>query len=287
MNEFFSKIIGMPLLASKHGADVDLLILYIHYLMGVLFVGWMAYFTYALWRFRQSKSPKADYAGVKSHSSTYVEVAVAVAEVLLLFALAVPFWARAVDKFPDEKDSTVIRITAKQFDWMVRYPGVDGVFGKQDITLVSTENPMGLIAKDPKRKAEDPQGADDIFVEGIKEMAVPVGKPVIAHLTSLDVIHSFKVVPLRVTQDCNPGMDIPIHFIPTATNTYQIQCSQLCGNGHYNMRALFKVLGTNEDTQYVIPAGHDTNVFGLFGTNDYTKWLASKPKVGAKAVSFE
>src|SRR5712691_10684966 len=86
------------------------------------------------------------------------------------------------------------------------------------------------------------------------------------NLTSLDVIHSFKVVPLRVTQDCNPGMDIPIHFIPTKTNAYWIQCSQLCGNGHYSMRALFKVLTTNE----------------------FDAWLASKPKVGtAKAAGYE
>ena len=266
MNEFFSKLIGMPLLASKHGADVDLLILYLHYLMGILFVGWTAFFFYALWRFRKSKNPKADYLGAKSHSSTWIEVGVAVAEIFLLMALAVPFWAGAVDKFPNEKESTVIRVTAKQFDWMVRYPGADGVFGKQDIKLVSAENPMGLIAKDPKRKAEDPLGADDVFIEGLKEMAVPVNKPVIAHLTSLDVIHSFKVVPLRVTQDCNPGMDIPIHFVPTKTNTYQIQCSQLCGNGHYSMGALFKVLTTNE----------------------FDAWLASKPKVGAaKAAGYE
>ena len=123
---------------------------------------------------------------------------------------------------------------------------------------------MGLLAKDPVRKAEDPEGEDDVLVES-SEIAVPVGRPVIAHMTSMDVIHSFKVVALRVTQDCNPGMDIPVHFIPTVTNTYYIQCSQLCGMGHYSMRGTFKVLGTNE----------------------FAEWLASKPKVGAKAVSFE
>ena len=69
-----------------------------------------------------------------------------------------------------------------------------------------------------------------------------VAKDVIAHISSLDVIHSFKVVPLRVTQDANPGMSIPVHFFPTQTNTYQIQCSQLCGNGHANMKGIFKVL---------------------------------------------
>jgi cytochrome c oxidase subunit 2 len=93
-------------------------------------------------------------------------------------------------------------------------------------------------------------------------MAVPVGKPVIAHITSLDVIHSFKVVPLRMTQDANPGMSIPVHFVPTITNTYLIQCSQLCGNGHSSMRGVFKVLSQE----------------------DFDKWLKSK---SGGAVSYE
>jgi cytochrome c oxidase subunit 2 len=264
MNEFFGKLMGLPLLASTHGKDVDLLILYLHYMMGILFVGWTIYFFYAIWRFRKSRSPKADYVGATTHASSWIEVGVAVAEMVLLFFMAIPYWATSVESFPDEKSSTVLRVIAAQFNWTARYPGADGVFGKQDITLVSAENPMGLLAKDPNRKAEDPQGADDV-VAGGSEIAVPVNKPVIAHMTSLDVIHSFKVVPLRVTQDCNPGMDIPVHFIPTVTNTYLIQCSQLCGNGHYSMKGTFKVLGTNE----------------------YAAWLESKPKVGAKAVSFE
>jgi heme/copper-type cytochrome/quinol oxidase subunit 2 len=45
------------------------------------------------------------------------------------------------------------------------------------------------------------------------------------------VIHSFKVPPLRVTQDAIPDAH-PIHFVATKTNNYQITCAQLCGNGH-------------------------------------------------------
>jgi cytochrome c oxidase subunit 2 len=148
----------------------------------------------------------------------------------------------------------------------VRYPGADGIFGKQDISLVSSENPMGIIAKDPKLKNTDTNGLDDVILE-TSEIAVPVNKPVIAHITSLDVIHSFKVVSMRVTQDANPGMSIPIHFIPTVIGTNQIQCSQLCGNSHYTMRGLFKVMSQP----------------------DYDAWLLSKPKIGSAtpAASFE
>ena len=45
----------LPELASKHGKDVDLLIIYIHWLMIVLFVGWIIYFAYALFRFHHKR----------------------------------------------------------------------------------------------------------------------------------------------------------------------------------------------------------------------------------------
>jgi hypothetical protein len=48
MKEWFANhILGMPELASKNGQDVDALIVYVHWLMLALFIGWMAYFFYA------------------------------------------------------------------------------------------------------------------------------------------------------------------------------------------------------------------------------------------------
>jgi len=78
------KLLGLPVLASEHGKHVDNLIIYVHWLMIVLFVGWLAYFAYTLFRFHRSRNPKADYVGVKSHASTYIEGAVAIVEGVLL-----------------------------------------------------------------------------------------------------------------------------------------------------------------------------------------------------------
>src|SRR6187431_1158680 len=143
------KLLGLPVLASEHGKEVDNLIIYVHWLMIVLFVGWFAYFVFALFRFRRSRNPKADYIGVKGHSSNYIEVAVAVVEMVLLFGLAIPLWAKVVDKMPAENGSTVIRVVAQQFGWNVRYAGPDGVFGKQDMTKMTPTNPIGLDSSDP------------------------------------------------------------------------------------------------------------------------------------------
>ncbi len=127
------KLLGLPPLASEHGQYVDNLIIYVHLLMGVLFVGWMAYFVLVLIKFRKSNHPKADYTGVTSHASTWIEVLVAAIEAVLLIGVAIPLWAKASDtnKFPSEKDSTLIQIVAQQFNWNVRYPGKDGIFRPQ------------------------------------------------------------------------------------------------------------------------------------------------------------
>jgi len=253
-----NSLLGLPELASQHGADVDKLIIYVHYLMALLFAGWLAYFLYCLFRFRKGRNPKADYHGVRGHMSTWLEVAVAAVEAVLLLGFAVPLWAKVVDDLPPGEDATVIRVTAQQFAWNARYPGADGVFGKQDVKLLSGENRFGYIP-------EDEAGKDDIS-PGLNDIAVPVNKPVIINLTSMDVIHSFKLYNLRVNQDAIPGLMVPIHFLPTKPGRYQIVCAQLCGNAHAGMRGFFTV----------------------FEQADYDKWLAGYSAASAaEAVSFE
>jgi cytochrome c oxidase subunit II len=248
------KLLGLPPLASEHGRGVDDLIIYVHWLMIVLFIGWITYFAYALFRFHRSRNPKADYVGVKSHASSYIEGAVALVEAILLIFVAFPLWSRAVEKFPKESESTVIQVVAQQFAWNVRYPGKDGIFGKQDMRWVKEDNVFGV---DPT----DPNGKDD--VQTLNEIHVPVNKPVIVFISSKDVIHSFKVIAMRVTQDAIPGLRIPIWFKPTVPGKYQINCAQLCGNGHSSMAN-----------------GYIT----VESQTDFEKWLASK--AGA-ATSFE
>ena len=108
--EFFSKLLFLPEVASAHGKALDDLQIYVHLLMAVLFVGWFAFFVFAVFKHRKSAHPKADYVGARSHFSTYAEVGVAAIEGLLLLGFAVPLWAKSVDRFPEEKDALVIQI---------------------------------------------------------------------------------------------------------------------------------------------------------------------------------
>ncbi len=38
-----------------------------------------------------------------------------------------------------------------------------------------------------------------------------------------------------------PGLDVSLHFTATKPGKYEIVCTQLCGLGHYNMKAYLDV----------------------------------------------
>lgn len=219
--------------ASTHASQIDEIIGYTHILMLILFVGWGAYFVYTLFRFRASKNPEANYKGVQNHYSTYIEVAVVIAEVALLIGLSIPFWSNVVTAFPKKEKAHIVRVVAQQFAWNIHYPGPDGKFGKTDTKLVNSQtNPLGL-------DSSDPHSADDIVT--VNHLNVPIDQPTIVELSSLDVIHCFGVPEMRLKQDILPGLMIPTWFDPIKEGTFEIMCAQLCGIGHYRMRGFIHV----------------------------------------------
>jgi len=224
--------LGMPIQASTHANDVDSLISIVHWLMFVLFIGWGAFFVFVLVRFRKGANPVASYTGAKGHVSKYLEIGIVLVEAVLLVFYAIPAWATRVRDFPDQQKAVGIRVVAEQFAWNIHYPGADGKFGRTDIKLIAADNPLGLDRTDPAAK-------DDIT--SINQLTVPIDEPILIHLSSKDVIHSFGVYELRVKQDAVPGLEMPVWFVPNRVGTYEITCSQLCGLGHYRMRGFVNV----------------------------------------------
>lgn len=227
------ELLGLPAQASAHAQQIDQMIVLVHWLMAVLFVGWGGFFIYTLVRFRKGANPKADYTGVKSHTSSYLEIAVAVIEAVLLVGFAIPAWTARVNAFPADAEALTIRVVAKQFEWHTHYPGADGRFGRTALDLITPTNAIGL-------DRSDPNGRDDIAT--INELNLPVNQPVVVRLSTQDVIHSFSITQMRIKQDAIPGMEIPLWFEPTVTGNYEINCSQLCGLSHYRMRGFVNVM---------------------------------------------
>ena len=199
MNDL-SKWMGMPLDASGHGAAIDGMMSWVHWLMLALFLIWAPFFIYCLWRFHEKRSPRASYTGVKSKFSSYLEAGVVVAEAVLLVGFALPIWAEIKNDFPEESESIVVNVIAEQFAWNIIYPGEDGEFGKTTLT-----KPIEI-------DASDASGLDDIIITNTLHLVKD--RPVIVNLSSRDVIHSFAVPNMRVKQDAIPGLEIPVWFVP-------------------------------------------------------------------------
>ncbi|MEM7232175.1 MAG: cytochrome c oxidase subunit II [Planctomycetota bacterium] len=249
----------MPPDLSKHGEALDALNFWVHVLMAVLFVGWGAFFLLTLVKFRSGANPKADYHGVKGHTSSYLEIAVAVIECALLFGLSIPLWNTWVRDAQMSKDALHVRVVAQQFQWNVQYPGPDGKFGRLDSQLVDEAlNGLG-------RDYEDPNGRDDVVT--VNQLIVPKDRPVVIHVTTKDVIHSFFLPVVRVKQDTMPGQSIRIQFeakqtsaefrdeeaknnpkfeTPDAVPSFEIACAQLCGGQHYRMVGQFHIVTQEE-----------------------------------------
>jgi cytochrome c oxidase subunit II len=158
-------------------------------------------------------------------------------EVLALGVFGVKAWA---DQYltPPSANAMPVQVQAGQFAFYFRYPGPDGKFGAIHPNLIdeSTENFFGLDPNDPDAK-------DDIVTA---EMAIPVNREIHLLMHSKDLGHAFFVRELRVHQDFVPGLDVSLHFTATKIGRYEIVCTQLCGLGHYNMKAYLDVFSQED-----------------------------------------
>ncbi len=115
------------------------------------------------------------------------------------------------------RDQALAEVTARQFEWRIRYPGFD-----------ESGNLLPLMP--------DPQPTD---LYTVNDLHLPSGVPVMISLRSDDVQHSFFLPELRVKQDAVPGLVIPVWFQAEKSDTYSLLCAELCGWGHYKMKARF------------------------------------------------
>jgi cytochrome c oxidase subunit 2 len=154
-------------------------------------------------------------------------------EALALGVFGVKAWA-TVYFTPPAANALPIQIQAGQFAFYFRYPGPDGTFGPLHPDQISEAN-ANFFGLDTTHDADS---KDDIVAA---EMAIPVNREIHLMMHTKDVGHSFFVPELRIQQDFVPGLDVSVHFTATKIGKYEIVCTQLCGLGHYNMKAYLEV----------------------------------------------
>lgn len=229
---FASRQFAAPAPISSNASDIDRQYRLTLWVVGILFVAAQLALAFAALRFRDRGQRARFLPG-----NVAIEIAGAAAAIIIFLGLGFlgrKAWA-AVRYAGPPTGSIQIEVTEMQFQFLFRYPGADGQFGRIDPALISaaTGNPLGI-------DQNSPAGRDDIVASGT--LAVPIGRPIELLLRSQDVIHSFFVRELRLQQDAVPGMIIPIHFTPDKIGKYDIVCTQLCGLGHSKMHAVMQVM---------------------------------------------
>jgi cytochrome c oxidase subunit 2 len=154
-------------------------------------------------------------------------------EVLALGVFGAKAWA-SVYLDPPAANALPVQVQAGQFAFYFRYPGPDATFGPAHANLISEAN-ANFFGLDTTNDADS---KDDIVTA---ELAIPVNREIHLLMHSKDVGHSFYVPELRIQQDFVPGLDVSVHFTATQIGKYEIVCTQLCGLGHYNMKAYLEV----------------------------------------------
>ena len=197
---------------------------------GIFFVGINLFVVYALLRYRHRPgSPRAAHEPESKALERWL-IGITTVGIMALLAPGLVVYASYV-KPP--QDATVLEVLGQQWQWRFRLPGADGKLGLSETRHVSPTNPFGL---DPA----DAAGQDDILIAE-QEVHLPLNKPVHVILRSHDVLHDFFVPPFRARMNMVPGQISTFWFTPTQAGRFEAMCSQLCGVGHPNMRAVVVV----------------------------------------------
>ncbi len=246
-NELFrGRILDNP--ASQHGVKIDTMLYITIALTGVVFIITQILLFWFAFKYQYSENRKPFYFPHNNKLEMIWTVVPAIA-LTVLVGFGLYYWFQITGDAP--KDAIQVEITGKQFGWIYRYPGKDAVFGKKYYKEIDEGkgNALGLLW-------EDKASQDDIVYSG--EMYTIVNKPIKLIINSRDVVHDVGLAHFRLKMDAVPGTPTTLWFTPLYTTEemrkkennpefeYEISCDQMCGQGHYTMRGIIKVVTADE-----------------------------------------
>jgi cytochrome c oxidase subunit II len=228
----------MPPGTSQHAPVLDAQLSWTLVDVGVVFLVAQLALAVIVWKFRAHGNPQTKTFPGGSRVALIVAIAFIGLELFSAGTLGRRAWA-SMYSTSTFSDAVAVEAMGQQFAFYFRYPGEDGKFGPIHVDKIdpSITNYFGL------ERAKDSASKDDVVSA---ELALPVNRPVDLVLSAQDVVHSFYFCELRIQQDMVPGMRIPVHFTPTKVGRYEIVCTQLCGLGHYRMRAYLQVMSESD-----------------------------------------
>ncbi len=262
----------LPMSASEHGDLIDSMFNITNVVAMFVFVLTHIILLTFAYLYRYKRNRKAYFFPHDSRLELIWTIIPAIVLTFLVFR-GIKAWNEIFDFEKLENTTEVLRFeaTAKQFGWILRYPGKDGEFGERiiDQEHVSQINELGI-------NWEDPNSKDDFMAN---ELVLIKGKLTLAKLGAQDVLHGFYLPHFRVKMDCLPGLPTQFMFTPKYTTEeyreilshkkywqkidpetgnpkwqdfqFELACTELCGKSHFAMQRVVRVVTQEEYDAWV------------------------------------
>jgi len=176
----------------------------------------VAIYSLLRWRHRGSGPPEDARPSMRNNRPA-TAVWLVVSSVLCVFLLV---WGLAEMQSVSRASAAqplVVNVTGQQWVWTFSYPG------------------QGRVESD--------------------QLYLPVDRPVLFHVTSNDVVHSFWVVQMGIKVDANPGMTTTTNVTPNRLGTFDVRCAELCGLLHADMQTTVHVVDASAFRSWVVGNG--------------------------------
>lgn len=233
--------------ASVEGARVDSMLWITIGVTGIVFIATQIVLFWFAYKYQEDENRKVFYFPHNNKLEVLWTIVPAIV-LTVLVVIGLRNWFLFTGEPP--KDAMVVEVTGKQFNWIFRYPGADGSFGKKYYKNIDeATNELGLIW-------DDKLSHDDVVMQ--TTMYLVKNKPVKLIIGSRDVIHDVGLSHFRMKMDAVPGIPTTMWFTPKYTTkemkemtknpdfVYEISCDQMCGNSHYSMRGVIDVVDQEE-----------------------------------------
>jgi cytochrome c oxidase subunit 2 len=169
------------------------------------------------WRNRSRLQPTEDGPPLRGNGMVTLTWSI-VSTVLCVFLL---IWGLAemttVTSAAQQPSALVVNVTGQQWLWTFSYPG------------------QGDVESD--------------------QLYLPLDRPVVFHVTSKDVIHSFWVVQMGIKVDANPGVTTKTSVTPNKLGIFDVRCAELCGLRHADMETTARVVSPADFSAWITQNG--------------------------------
>lgn len=141
-------------------------------------------------------------------------------------------------------DAMEVFVIGKQWMWKAQYPNGQRV--------IIGGNPANMTETDRK---------------SMKQLKLPLNRPVRITITSEDVIHDFGIPAFRSKMDALPGRYTTAWYHPTKLGEFHIYCDQYCGTWHSLMVGKVEVMGEQEFDSWLNGFGNAEGVNAVDGSS--------------------